>query len=571
MSSEIYSALLLALIMMLALLRLVLSKTAGHQQRRIALALLAVMATVCLYCTLYPPSVWVPEAERIIVSAHADAVANKPKGVALALPEAAPSAAQRIPDVATALRQQPTIQSLHIVGDGLPARDREVVRAKSLRFTAGPMPAGLVEFWQTETLTEGAPWQVRGRVHGHKNARMEWLDPAGAVQARLNLPASGEFAFQQMARVPGRVLYQLRLRAADGRVLESFTVPAWVQSARALRVQSVAGAPNAELKTLRRWILDSGQTLRSRVDLAPSFTFENTRVDLSPVGLQGTDVLLLDERAWRNLSVGQRRQIRAGINAGLGLLLRVSGPLSNDTRADFRQMGIQIEAAELPQTIKLENKAEAIELSRQPVKVDATQGRVLLQSAQGQALALSKPLGQGRVAVLWLADSYRLALAGNRPQFGQMWSALFSDIARPYERSGPTFLSAHHWQGQRLVICHLDEGASVASGNARTALLPEAMGPMPGCAGYWPQTAGWQALQSGRHQLWFYVHAPEQGQALQRQQTRMATQALVATQPAAASTRSVPVSGSPWPWFWAWLTLSSILWWLERRGAAKSV
>jgi hypothetical protein len=565
MNTEMVLALILALIVALSLLMLALSKTAGRMQQQVILALLGILSAACLYFTLLPPAVWVPAAERLIESAHADAVANKPKGVALALPEAAPSAAQRIPDVATALRQQPGVQRLHVVGDGLPARDREAVRGIPLRFTASPVPAGLVEFWQTETITDGAPWQVLGRIHGHKNARLEWLDPAGVVQARLTLPASGTFAFKQMARVQGRVLYELRLRAANGTLLESFHVPVWVQAARTLRVQSVAGASNAELKVLRRWLLDSGQTLRSRIDLAPSFALENARVDLSPAGLQGTDVLLFDERAWQNLSAGQRQNIRAAVNTGLGVLLRITGPLANETRADFRQMGIQIEAAELPQAIKLENKAEAIELSRQPVKVDAAQSRVLLESAQDQALALSRPLGQGRVAVLWLTDSYRLALAGNMPQYGQAWSALFSDIARPYERSGPTFVNAQHWQSQRMVICNLDEGASVVFANTRTAVLPEAIGPIPGCAGFWPQSPGWHALQSGSHRLWFYVHESTQGQALQRQQTRLATQALVASQVAATKAVTEPMPGSPWPWFFGWLVLSSLLWWLERR------
>jgi hypothetical protein len=571
MNTAMVLALVLASIVALSLLRLAVSKTAGRMRQRFILALLGIISAVCLYFTLQPPAVWVPAAERLIESAHADALANKPKGLALALPEAAPSAAPRIPDVATALRQQSGIQRLHVLGDGLPARDREAVRGIPLRFTASPVPAGLVEFWQTESITEGAPWQVLGRVHGHKNASLEWLDPAGVMQARLNLPASGNFAFKQMARAQGRVLYELRLRAANGTLLESFRVPVWVQAARVLRVQSVAGAPNAELKTLRRWLLDSGQTLRSRIDLAPAFTLENARVDLSPAGLASTDVLLLDERAWQNLSAGQRQNIRAAVNAGLGVLLRITGPLANETRADFQQMGIQIAAAELPQAIKLENKAEAIELSRQPVQVNAAQGRVLLESAQEQTLALSKPLGQGRVAVLWLADSYRLALAGSKPQYGHLWSALFSDIARPYERSGPTIMGAPHWQSQRLVICNLDEGASVVFANTRTTLLPEAIGPLPGCAGFWPQTPGWHGLQSGAHRLWFYVHQSTQGKALQRQQTRLATQALVANQVAATKAGSEPVPGSPWPWFVAWLLASGLLWWLERRHAAKRV
>lgn len=573
MTQERMVALLLAFIVALALLRLVFKPASGSLQRRVLLVLLGMMSAVFLYFTVLPPPVLVPAEQRIVLTAQADSIAMQPKGIVLALPEAAgarASSAQRIPDIATVRRQQPDITRLHIVGDGLPARDRDSVRGLNLRFTASPTPPGLVEFWQSETITLGAPWSVRGRVHGQSKATVEWLDPSGTVQERVRLPQSGEFAFTQVARAPGRVLYQMRVRAANGSELETFPIPVWVQPARALRVQSVAGAPNAELKTLRRWILDSGQSIRSRIDLAPSFALESERVDLSAAGLRGTDVLVLDERAWQSLNASERRQIRTAVSAGLGLILRVTGPLSSDARADFRQLGIQIDAVALPQSIKLDDSSEAIELNRQPVRVNAAQSRTMLHTAQGQALALAKAQGQGRVAVIWLSDSYRLALAGATARYGQIWSGLFSAVARPYERSGPTLPTGPQWQNQRLVICHLDEGAWVESDQERTSLLSEAIGPVPGCAGYWPQTAGWQTLQSGPHRLWFYVHPIKHGQSLQRQQTRLATQALVSSQSADVSSRKTPIPGSPWPWFWAWLAASGALWWLERRGMAKS-
>ena len=46
----------------------------------------------------------------------------------VALPEAAASdGSERVPDLGTALRRHPDVRTLHVVGDGLEARDRDAL------------------------------------------------------------------------------------------------------------------------------------------------------------------------------------------------------------------------------------------------------------------------------------------------------------------------------------------------------------------------------------------------------------------------------------------------------------
>ena len=54
MNTAMVLALILALIVAISLLMLALSKTAGHMQQRLILALLGIISAVCLYFTLQP-------------------------------------------------------------------------------------------------------------------------------------------------------------------------------------------------------------------------------------------------------------------------------------------------------------------------------------------------------------------------------------------------------------------------------------------------------------------------------------------------------------------------------------
>lgn len=536
--------------------------------RLVLLSVLSLAAAATLYLTLFPPERSAPADALVVLTAHADRAGTLPAGRRIALPEA-PAAfdAERVPDLAAALRRYPGSSLLHVVGDGLTARDRDVAQGRILRLHPSPAPVGVVEFWRTPAVYAGMPWSVRGRVHGLPGAQVELLDPGNVMVARQRVDAGGGFALGDRARASGQMLYRLRVRNAAGAVQEMLSVPVDVRAAPAMRVLSLAGGPNAEVKLLRRWALDAGLQLQSRIDLGPGTSVATPDAQISAAMLRANDLLVVDERAWATMPAAQKRQVRDAVAGGLGLLLRVTGPLDAASRTDFAAFGLRLQESDAPQDVRLPEpggKREWPALSRYPVRIDGN-AQVALRDADGGALAAWRNVGEGRVGMLWLVDSHRLALAGFAGEHARLWSALASALARPRMQSGPSLHGTEFRPHERLLACRLGDGASVlAVDGAAVLLMPDAEGAWRGCAAFWPQQSGWHTLASGDARLPFYVRADGDGAALHRQAVRQATAALVAVRQPVAGKAATPVPGSPWPFFIAWLCLSAALWLLER-------
>ena len=142
----------------------------------------------------------------------------------VALPDApATSRAERVPDLATALRRFPDVRELTIVGDGLPARDQDAAMRLAAHFAPAPV-RGLSELSAPEQVLAGAQWRLSGRAAPNV-ASVELLDPAGIVSDRR-------------ARRRRRSLHTVRARAG-GR-------------ARALRIARARRASRDRRSRLRR-------------------------------------------------------------------------------------------------------------------------------------------------------------------------------------------------------------------------------------------------------------------------------------------------------------------------------
>ena len=538
-------------------------------RRPVLLSVLSLGAAAVLYFTLFPPERSAPADALVLLTAQADQAGTLPVGRRIALPEApAGLEGERVPDLAAALRRYPGSAVLHVVGDGLVARDRDAAQGRSLRLHPSPMPVGVVELWRTPAVYAGLPWAVRGRIHGLPDAQVELLDPGNAVIARQRADSRGGFALGDRARAPGQVLYRLRVRNAAGTVHETLNVPVDVRRAPTLRMLSLAGGPNAEVKLLRRWALDAGLRLQSRIDLGPGTAVATPDAQISAATLRANGLLVVDERAWASMPAAEKRQVREAVAGGLGLLLRVTGPLDAASRADFAAFGLRIQDDDAPQGMRLpepSGKREWPELSRYPLQVGGAALQVALRDADGGALAVWRNVGEGRVGVLWLTDSHRLALAGFAGEHARLWSALASALARPRAQNEPSLHGTEFRPHERLLACRLGDDARVlAADGAAARLLPDSEGAWRGCAAFWPQAAGWHVLVDGDRRVPFYVRAPDDGLALWRQTIRQAALAMASGRPAGVQGAAVPVPGSPWPFFIAWLCLSAVLWLLER-------
>jgi hypothetical protein len=523
-----------------------------------SIVILQCLAAVLLYYALFPPPASEEVRQLTVLTAGADPRAARDPVVAL--PEYTGRAGETAPDLGTALRRYPESTVLVVRGLGLTPRDLDAARGRAIEFEPAPLPAGLVELYLPGRITAGKLWRLDGRVSVPGGA-VELRDPAGALAGEAAPDADGRFSLAAVARAPGPTEFELRVLDRELRELERVPVPVPVLAGASPRVLLLAGAPSPELRFLRRWAVDAGIELDTRVQLSREVGLGGLP-GLEAVTLDDFDLLLLDERVWGDLDGGARVRLRAAIREGLGVLLRISAAPDEDGRGALAELGFRVEELEREDPgVRLAPGpgVPATSLTRRPLSVLAPDAAVLLHSDVGEPLALWRAEERGRIALWWLDDSYRLALEGHPAAYASLWSR----VAATLGRAGPSPLpevGPDHGLHRRRVLCGLEPGAQVREPSGR--LVPLAL--EGDCAGYWPAEPGWHELVREDGGLHFHVRASDPA-GLEAGAAQAATLALAAAPRTGARMAATRVPGSPWPFYLGWLGAIALCWWLERR------
>ncbi len=583
-SPDFWTALVIVAAVMTGVVRLVLwhrkAETQSPRWRVAVLMGLQVLAGVLLWLTLNPPASIVRTGTLIVATAGSPGtIATEAGDTIVALPEAGPvDGAVRVPDLATALRRYPTPARVRILGRGLTPRDQSPLSVP-VEFMPPPLPRGFTDLSIPAPTAPGATFVVGGQVGALAAGTVELVDPADEVVHRAPIRAGERFALMAAARAPGLALFTLRLRDPADAVVEQIAVPVETVVQTPPRVLVLAGAPGPETKYLKRWAEDSGIELTVDIDVGAGVQLGDAPVPLNAATLNRLDLVVIDDRRWEGLDGGRRAALTTAADNGLGLLLRPTGPLSAATRRDWAGLGLTLGGGDGSVPLRLDPPAEADvapeadegealpELARRDLTVEGSGAVALLRDADGIVLAGWRGKGRGRVGVWSVTDSYALVLTGRPDRYGEMWSALFSEIGRPGDHSradiaGPARV------GTRVTLCRLAGQATVLGQDGRAhALRVDPAAGDRACAAYWPEQPGWHVIRDGEdRQTPFYVQPADAAPSLVLAANRSATLALAGTAPtraAPASTSHAP--GSPWPWFVGLLIVLSGLWWFERN------
>lgn len=591
---------LLALAVLMAWVRLAFwRRRAPHDRRgsptRFALlCLLQPVVALLLYLTLLPPRQAATTGTLVVMTAQADRVAlptTLQGQLRVALPEAPAIAdAERVPDLGTALRRHPEIRTVHVVGAGLEARDRDAVGDRGLAFSPTPLPRGLVQLSPVATATPGASFDVSGRVQGVPKATVVLRDPAGQRIAASAPDAQGVFHVSGLARLRGPALFRLEVLDASRRVVDTATVPVWTQASAAPRVWALAGAPNAEWKYLRRWASDAGVPLHLQISLGGGLQLGDASLPMSADTLRRFDLVLLDARSAAALGDGQRAALAGAVRDGLGVLVRTDGALSPGVQ---RMLGLSLAGSEevefrLPRpapdddawrarrgagTTDAPVDADAVPaglptLARRALRTASPDAIPLLRDADGTAVAWWRTEGRGRIGAWTPTDTYALVLGGHPDLHAALWSQAIGTLARTAAETSLTAPDDARVM-QRVVLCGVaDEARVTAPDGDVTRLQRDPASGAARCAGFWPRVAGWHQLRIGETTAPFHVRATDDAPTLHAMAVREQTQQLASRtrSDAVPSTVDVP-RGSPWPWFFGFLVAAGLLWWLERRRA----
>ncbi len=604
MNLSVLLAGLLAVAAILGIVRLLWwQRRAAEPSRTWRLALLVLaqpLYALLLYFVLMPPVLPGRTGTMVVLTAGASSTrvsAPASGDVLVALPEApAVAAAERVPDLATALRRHPGVRRLHVFGAGLEARDREAARGQALDFSAAPLPRGLVALALPEPVSAGSAFTVSGRVHDVAGAVVELRDPAGRRLDAATVSGSGDFTLGGTARAPGRVDFHLRVLDRQRERVEDVEVPVQVIEQPAPRVLVLAGAPNPEWKYLRRWMADAGLKPHVQMQAGAGLQLGDAPLPLNAGTFARFDLVVLDDRAWAALGAPSRAALVAALREGLGVLLRVEGPLPEATRRQLRELGMIVsggaDSAEVHLSPPARGDDDALRARRgagsrdAPVDVEATgvpllgrrtlrnaasDAAALLRDADGVAVADWRAEGRGRIGVWPLTDTYRLILGGRGDRHAEMWSGVFARLARSRQETAP-LVPAEAWVGERMRLCGVAGNAQVvAPDGAVASLLPDPASGGASCAGYWPVEGGWHRLRQEGREWAFAVRGADEAPGLRAAAKQAATRQRVGKPvPAGDAAAAPPRRGSAWPWWWAWLGLGALLWWFERSRLGRA-
>jgi len=557
--------------------------------RTCALVALTLVSTVLLFRGLLPPPVAVERGTLAVLTAGAEGLAVPAAETVVALPEAGdvPPGAERMPDLATALRRHADARTLVVVGHGLDARDREAVDGRALTFVPADVPAGVVELVAPDHIGAGARFDVHGRVAGIEAARVSLMDPAGRLVSNVEADDAGRFRLDATAREPGATLFDVIVHDAEAREIERVQVPVIVDAAAPLRVLLIAGAPNPDMRALRRWAEDAGLRLRWRTTFGGGAGVGDAPA-LDAASLAQQDLVLLDARAWDSLGAGARASLLTAVRGGLGLLIHTPQAPSATLRSWLRSAGLTIETG---RAVDWRPEVGPDDVARLrawmgPGSDDAPFDPLLAGEAaptlaylplSGGAPAPDdgpsgmmrwQAVGHGRLGVVTLADSWQLPLAGRADLHAGLWSGWAGTLARAGDVQPPRF-DGEFRVGTRSMICGLDADARVHAPDGTTST------PVPdpaanGCAGIWPTVAGWHRIESGAGDWPFLVRADGAAVGLHVAALQSATRALVRASDATPDTMTATRPGRVWPWLLAWLCVTAALWALGRARAGRN-
>lgn len=553
--------------------------------------LLSALSAVLLWLALFPPAGMLSTPSQpqtlVLLSAESDlqraAQLKRAGALVLALPEASQSFAhtttsnrsdfEPVADLQAALRRYPQASELHILGRGLPARDQRARLGLPVRFEPPPEPAGLRHWSVPAAVTAGSLWSVSGEVGGLADASVVLLDPAGARVATAPVDAAGHFSLSTRVRSAGRMLYTLEVWTDQSppALSESVQLPVIVEPAAPAKVLLLAGAPSPELKYLRRWAVDAGLALTSRMALGLNMQIGAARPPNSAAEWREFDLLVLDERSLAALGSAGRQNVEVAVREGMGLLLRLTGSLGSAEAAWLQSLGLTVKAADLSSTVPWAVSEGSLPLQQRPLTVDGPLVLPLLSTPAGSRVGAWQPLGLGRVGVLWLTDSYQLQLNGFAELHASLWQQAFGSLQRG--RANPLSVQRQSADpvrvDQRSIWCGLDPQRHYtlhSAANAPTQLLIDPA--TPGCAAAWPGHGGWAELRDDQGLLLpLYVHPPAAAPAQLARQQAQATLAMALASSAPEVVSNQHDTAAPaWPWWLAWLLSTCLLWLLERRG-----
>ncbi|WP_233555586.1 hypothetical protein [Pontibacter oryzae] len=491
------------------------------------------------------------------------------------------------------LRQhQPGLQTLHVLGYGLPTQELAQLEGLSLQTHLTELPAGLqaVDWPQRVKLGQGV--EVNGKYMAKAGKAILYLHAAGQLQDSVTLlpDSSQTFRLRYTPKVKGCAMYTL-LQKKGSQTDTLGQLPVHVEEPQPLGVLLLAATPNFEFKFLKNHLgeLQHRVAFRATIskNLSQSEWLNMPKTDLNritPRLLQHFDVVITEPEALQNLSASERSVLQQAVSRdGLGVLSIAAAPATNRSTAFFTSFDTRRVSRQESRSVRASwaGTDAATAIAAPYTLVNAPALSALISESGKNVLAGARKAGWGKVAISLVPQTFPWQLEGKDKVYASYWATLLTAVAKEqvqeqfWQVTQPQFpkpnqpvqltFTDYTSNGEltTATVTRLADSTSIHMPLAQHMHQPEKFS-----GDFWPRQSDWHQVQAAGTDPYFFFVQDSTGFTFESiASRRAATQAFAASQRLRQANAALAYRNEPVPlwWFFALFVLSSGFLWLEEK------
>lgn len=317
-----------------------------------------------------------------------------------------------------------------VLGTGLPQNLLAQFDSTVYHFIPAPIPDDIIDLSLPKHVVPGRASTIMGTLHTKVSTTIALSGPGGREDSVV-LRQGGSFSLRFTPRAPGRYLYRIQTKTANGSKQE--IIPLVVQSPRVLRLLILQQFPTAEIRYLKNLLSQQGHQLIIRYQVSRSnfrYEFANQtgkQFDrLNQDLLDATDLVIGNPEAVTAMSRIELDILQQAIRNGLGMLLLVDEvPAKKEPLQSVLPLSFQTDKSD---TIQLSGSVFSVATAR-PVTDPAMVA--LIQNGK-RIVAGYTFLGAGKSGFQLLQETYRLMLRGETERYASLWVPLIEETSRRF-------------------------------------------------------------------------------------------------------------------------------------------
>lgn len=428
---------------------------------------------------------------------------------------------------------------VYLLGSDFTQAELLKLNAKDVRWIADS-EQGSISFLEWKgILREGEMQAVNGKIESIDSLKIRLFQQGETRAETVTDPSSGTFSLRIPANILGR--NELSMMVNDSLV---GTINFFVQAAKPIQYSLQFAFPDAEIRTLRQYLINSGEQVDEQIDISKNSVISSGTNESDSLQFLIIDPLQL-----------VKKSVQDAVDNGASVLVINLGEAENDISAINKAFGTNFKTKRITpkESRELEEGLEALPY--------VAENAIAQKSSFDQAFAVQQT-GNAKVGVSLLGKTFPLKLAGDSLRHEEIWKEILGAML-PQE-SGSVEIKQPAFAGMQAEIWINHENFEkdfIGIDSDSVFFQPSLVNPFSKTGKFVNVDTGWVSLEDS---LEFYSYNADAWPSLRAE--KLQADFLKSHAKQETLSNSFPSQRRVSDWFWLGLFLLSLtMIWLESK------